>query len=704
MKIKSLHISGFGNVKDQECNFSQITQIISENGSGKTTLANFIEIMLYGMNAKNTADRDFLPWNNSFFGGALEFESNGQDYKVERTFGQKKANDTFKLYKNGKLSFDFSDELGLELFNLDRESFHRICFFDQTDYQKGKVFISERLNSVICATDEFNNFNSVCKKLEDDIKEYQNRQNRGKIPNVKQKLADAEIELRNLADKKDEYFTLKSSLQEQKEKREKQKVLLSAYEKERDELLKQLSSSKVETKIESLNQARQKTVQKIQKTNEVLNGNAISEEQVNVYIKFCEEVDKKRSELNSLTKSFIPVSEKPLPSEEEIENVEKSYQKIGKPAFSLSLPLCLILAVVSLGLLIFSVIKNVNIPLLIIAVLTLAGAIVLGVVTYKNKTLIKKQRQSVTDFLGKYGYMNYSTSSAFQAIKSDKISQTQAREQNRLLQEEISNIKNEISSLNERIDRFIYSFTNSATDKLSFLYELKNVIKIKEENLSELKDIDKEILKIQSENGNEDLKTEYQKKLNEIKLLKTEIEYDDENVSRLSSLMAVALLDSEKYDNLCVKKQALNGELLQLNKEKEIAEKTLEYLKEAKENLTKGCYEPLKKSLKKYCESLFPTLSGVTCDEDFNVKFLVNGLTKDSHSLSLGQQQLVNFSLRLGLIDSLFDKEKPFIIIDDAFCPLDEENFNLCKKLLKEISKSLQIIYLTPHHSRSLTD
>ncbi len=704
MKIRSLHISGFGNVKEQDCNFSQITQIISENGSGKTTLANFIEIMLYGMNAKNTADRDFLPWNNSVFGGTMEFESNGQIYKVERTFGQKKSDDTFKLYKDGKQSFDYSEELGLELFNLDRESFHRICFFDQTDYQKGKVFISERLNSVICATDEFNNFNSICKKIEDEIKEYQNRQNRGKIPTVKQNLFDTEIELRNLSDKKDEYFTLKNSLQEQKEKREKQKTLLSAYEKERDELLKQLSSSKVEAKIESLKQARQRIVQKIQKSNEILNENTISEEQVNVYIKFCDDVEKKTNELNSLSKSFLPVSEKPLPSDEEIESAEKSYHNTGKSSFSFFLPLCIILAVLSVVLFAFSFIKSVNIPLLTVAVISTIGAIIFGVIDYKKHALIKRQRQSVTDFLGKYGYMNYSPSSAFQAMKSDRISQTQTHNQNRLLQEEISNIQNEISSLNGRIDRFIYSFTNSATDKLSFLYELKNVIKIKEENLAELKDIDKEILKIQSENGNENLKTEYQNKLNQIKLLKTEIDEIDENISRLSSLMAVALVDSEKYDNLCVKKQALNGELLQLNKEKEIAEKTLEYLKEAKENLTKGCYEPLKKSLKKYCESLFPTLSGVTCDEDFNVTFLVNGMIKDSHSLSLGQQQLVNFSLRLGLIDSLFDKEKPFIIIDDAFCPLDEENFNLCKKLLKEISKTLQIIYLTPHRSRSLTD
>lgn len=703
MKIKSLHISGFGNVKDQDCNFSQITQLISENGSGKTTLANFIENMLYGMNAKNTADRNYFPWNNSIFGGTMEFETNGQIYKVERTFGQKKSDDTFKLFKNGKQSFDYSEELGLELFNLDRESFHRICFFDQSDYQKGKVFISSRLNSVICATDEFNSFNSICKKLEYKIKEYQNRQNRGKIPTVKNNLSDIEIELRNLADKKDEYFSLKNRLQEQKEQREKQKTLLTSCEKERDELLKQLSSSKIETKIESLNQTRQKILQKIHKTDEILNGNLLNQEQVNVYIRFCEDVDKKTGELNSLKKSFIPVSEKPLPSEEEIENAEKSYEKIKKPTFSLGLPLCLILAVIGLGLLIFNVINSVKIPLLIISVLAFSVAIVLGVLTYKNKAEIKKQRQAVTDFLGKYGYMNYSLSSAFQVMKSDKISQTHFYNQNLLLQQEISDLQNEISALNERIDRFIRSFTNSVTDRLSFLYELKNIIKIKEENLAELKETDREI-KNQSENVNENLKTEYQKKINQIKLIKTDIEQTDESISRISSLMAIALLDNEKYDNLCVKKQALIGELIQLNKEKEIAEKTLEYLKEAKENITSGCYEPLKKSLKKYCENLFPTLTGVTCDEDFNVTFLVNGLTKDSHSLSLGQQQLVNFSLRLGLIDSLFDKEKPFIIIDDAFCPLDEENFELCKKLLKEISKSLQIIYLTPHRSRSLTD
>lgn len=704
MKIKSLHISGFGNVQDQDCSFSQITQLISENGSGKTTLANFIENMLYGMNAKNSADRDYFPWSNSFFGGSMEFETNGQIYRIERTFGSKKSEDTFKLFKNGKPSFDYSENLGLELFDLDRESFHRICFFDQSDYQKGKVFISSRLNSLICATDEFNNFNSISTKLEKEIKKYNNKQNKGEISTVKQQLYDTEIELRSLAEKKDEYFTLKSSIQEQKEQRDKQSALLSACEKERDELLKQISSSKIETKIESLNQARQKIVQKIQKSNELLNDKAISEEQVNVYIKFCDDVDKKTSELNSLNKSFIPVSEKPLPSEEEIENAEKTYQKIGKSKFSLSLPLCLILAVVSLGLFVLSVIKNVNIPLLTSAVLTCIGAVILGIVTHKNKILDKKQRQDVTDFLGKYGYMNYSISSAFQAIKSDLISQMQAYNQNLLLQQEISSLQNEISSLNERIDRFIYGFTNSATDKLSFLYELKNVIKIKEENVAELKETDKEILKCQLENDNDSLKTEYQKKINEIKLIKTDIEKNNEYVSHLSSLIGVALLNSEKYDNLCVKKSALNSKLIQLNKKKEIAEKTLEYLIQAKENITKGCYEPLKNSLKKYCETLFPTLTGVTCDEDFNVTFLVNGLTKDSHSLSLGQQQLVNFSLRLGLIDSLFSNEKPFIIIDDAFCPLDEENFELCKKLVKEISKSLQVIYLTPHRSRSLTD
>ena len=56
--------------------------------------------------------------------------------------------------------------------------------------------------------------------------------------------------------------------------------------------------------------------------------------------------------------------------------------------------------------------------------------------------------------------------------------------------------------------------------------------------------------------------------------------------------------------------------------------------------------------------------------------------------------------MRLSLIDSLFEKEKPFIILDDPFVNLDESKIKNATDLLKNISKDYQIIYFICHDSR----
>ena len=50
----------------------------------------------------------------------------------------------------------------------------------------------------------------------------------------------------------------------------------------------------------------------------------------------------------------------------------------------------------------------------------------------------------------------------------------------------------------------------------------------------------------------------------------------------------------------------------------------------------------------------------------------------------------------------LFEDEKPFIILDDPFINMDENNIGGALKLLDELQKEYQIIYLICHNSRSL--
>ena len=139
-----------------------------------------------------------------------------------------------------------------------------------------------------------------------------------------------------------------------------------------------------------------------------------------------------------------------------------------------------------------------------------------------------------------------------------------------------------------------------------------------------------------------------------------------------------------------------------LEEERSVLQLTLQCLTEAKQNLTNGVYQPITNSLQKYAKQLLPTVKGFTIDADFNVSYETDGITRDYSSFSSGLKQLVDFALRLGLIDALFTKESPFIIIDDAFALLDQNYFELCKKLLNSVSKDKQIIYFTPHPSRSI--
>ena len=57
---------------------------------------------------------------------------------------------------------------------------------------------------------------------------------------------------------------------------------------------------------------------------------------------------------------------------------------------------------------------------------------------------------------------------------------------------------------------------------------------------------------------------------------------------------------------------------------------------------------------------------------------------------------------RLGLVDALYERERPFILLDDPFTAFDDGKTEAALKLLKELSRDRQIIYFTCAKSRSI--
>ena len=104
MKLIECYIENFGGLSGRKISFAGgLNTVKAENGYGKTTLSVFIKAMLFGLDATKKVRLDendrkhYTPWQGGRFGGSLTFESAGKVYRIERTFSQKAAEDTFLL-------------------------------------------------------------------------------------------------------------------------------------------------------------------------------------------------------------------------------------------------------------------------------------------------------------------------------------------------------------------------------------------------------------------------------------------------------------------------------------------------------------------------------------------------------------------------------------------------------------------------------
>ena len=85
-------------------------------------------------------------------------------------------------------------------------------------------------------------------------------------------------------------------------------------------------------------------------------------------------------------------------------------------------------------------------------------------------------------------------------------------------------------------------------------------------------------------------------------------------------------------------------------------------------------------------------------DNQYAVSFSDGDLTRDIVHMSAGTQDIAYISLRLALADTLYRKQKPFLIFDDSFVHLDDRRLSNMLRLLSGMSEEgLQSLIFTCH-------
>ena len=239
MRLISCYIDNFGLLSDVKLDFnSGLNSFCSENSTGKTTLSVFIKAMLYGFTdnrVKNDENerKKYNPWQGGRYGGSLTFEAGGKRYIAERTFGGNVRGDKFLLRdeKTGGVSNYYTENLGEELFGINREGFVRTVFLSEKSIAPSDRItpsVASKLSDIMGADGDVGSCDGALDLLDERRKFYQKRGG-GEIERITAEIAECDRQL-------DELDRIRASAEGVKDELSKVDGALTELKNERDRL------------------------------------------------------------------------------------------------------------------------------------------------------------------------------------------------------------------------------------------------------------------------------------------------------------------------------------------------------------------------------------------------------------------------------------------------------------------------------------
>lgn len=267
MKLISCDIAGFGKFENVHMDFSDgLNAAVWDNGWGKSTLLVFIKAMFFGMEYSRKKSvlierEHYRPWDSNSFGGSLVVDDDGREYRIERSFGRKNNEDTFALYDNvtGLESADYTEEIGQEIFGVDRESFERSIFVAHEALETGMTdSLNARIGDMSAASDDINNFDKAILSLTEAKKVYDSKSktNPSKLRRIREKMRKCNEALEQIPATND-------AIDKQREMLEEKRKTMEGLKEQKNLLLEQISVSSKKEQTMGAYREKKETAEKL---------------------------------------------------------------------------------------------------------------------------------------------------------------------------------------------------------------------------------------------------------------------------------------------------------------------------------------------------------------------------------------------------------------------------------------------------------
>lgn len=735
MKILSLHIKNFGKLKDFDYTFNDGKNVIlKENGFGKTTLAVFIKCMFYGIKGGNKgglSDENerlkYLTWETtSLIGGTLDFEHDNNSYRIERYFGEKPSMDTFKIInlKTNKVEKNFTENLGEELFGVDSYGFERSTYIPQKIVEfnkKENATLSNKLASLTYGIDDGSSIDDVIIKLENESKKYYKLSGKsGYIAESKNKISNLEIKINECQTFESNANMIQTEIESVNKKIEELNFKLQNLKPKLEQAISSLAyKEEYERQMQNVEKVRARYLE----LKEMFYNKDINESVCNDLITLSQELIKIKGKLEALEsasdnelKTYSNKFNGKMPSINDIDTHIALYDnmssnKNNNNSFASNKTkriyqvLASFLGVILLFVSVFCYKVNVvlGIATTIVSLIILLFGI-LGVLNSKNKNSTsfdeyEKEENELKKFLLNYGYDESNIKQSLLELRGDVLIYLKLLKN----KEQDFNEINELKLKQQKIEKAILPFLNNFYDTINDEYfTLLTDVKT---NYLEYLGLEIKLKELEKNIKEYSLKVDNNLNLNELKVLE----------EKINAGLSLYLTEKEKLinqKNNCEQNANLKQEYIQLLEiEKENFKKyfnkyntissTISFLRKAKDSLCSKYLKPITDAFLNRANKINDSeIKNISVDTDLNVNVLDNTKTRDIEYFSKGYKDIINICLRLALVDTIFTKTKPCIILDDPFINLDNKKFESVSKILDELALDYQILYLTCNTSR----
>lgn len=771
MKLLKCYIQNFGKLQNFSYDFQDgLNTIKQDNGFGKTTFATFIKSMFYGLDTQANArfeksDRKrYIPWQGGIYGGNIEFEINSKKYRIERTFGKKATDDTFKLYnlETNLESKDYSENIGEEIFKINKSAYERSTYIPQGQIQiEMEDSINAKLTNMLESDNDINTSEEALKKLNETKKIYKKDTGQGglidekkaKLYELQRKYENSKLDIENFETRKNQ---LEGKINEihtlENQRIEEQKLLKKKIEQDRlkakkevyDSILKKYQSCQEQyidfEKFFSngiptnsfLDNLTNKNYE-IEKTKLEITNCKMTDEEAKVLEllqdKFknesisLEEIDKKifeYSQIQEIEKQVETNKQEKEQIQKELEVVNQKHKKMV-----ITIVLCLLLIIIGSSLVITNIQKIAGISLItigaLLGLLSIFSKNKKRKVSDLSKEILNLQKEieslqnkkeeinnNVENFIKQY-YLEESSNKIIDLTNlKTEYSNYKTLLKNKMSKDvSLQNLKINLEKIKNEIEddfkTYYISIDKSYTD---LIQDLKIKINQFEESKKQLKDIIDKKEKYEKENNIEEFKN-----IEEISASEEEIKHkiDDFNnnidilndeKNQIKNQIEVLENRIDESEYLESDIENLKGEISNLEEKYKILNKAENLLKTSKENFSSNYLKSMVVGFNKYLSLIDTKELKTSVDTNLDVKIEIDGSQKEIKTFSAGYKDLIYICMRFSLIDALFSGEVPFVVLDDPFVNLDESKTSKALEILQEFTKKYQVIYFSCNSSR----